>query len=164
MSVMAQTMPPMYLRHARTKAGYASRTAASEAIPYSAETIGRHERGESEIEPEDIVQYAKGYNRPDILTRYCASCPVGCHIMPQVKDREFPLAAIRVANRLRKAAEYAERLDKIADDGQVDAQERRDFEQILTFLREFESTAAEVRLWAYSNGLSGGEIIHAQGI
>ena len=66
-----------YLRDARLQAGYASRDTAAIKLNYSPETIGRHERGDVPVSPDDIIRYAEGYQRPDIMLRYCASCPVG---------------------------------------------------------------------------------------
>ena len=59
------------------RAGFVSRGTASTVVPYSPETIGRHERGDVEMEPEDALVYAECYQSPDILPRYCATCPVG---------------------------------------------------------------------------------------
>ena len=59
MSTAAIKKPPAYLREARVRAGYVSRGTASTAVPFSPETIGRHERGDVDVEPEDIVTYAE---------------------------------------------------------------------------------------------------------
>ena len=55
MSDTATKNAPDYLREARLKAGYASRGTATTKVPYSQETIGRHERGEVLMEPGDAV-------------------------------------------------------------------------------------------------------------
>ena len=57
MAIMVTKKPPAYLREARVKAGYVSRGTASIAVPYSPETIGRHERGEVDLTPADAVVY-----------------------------------------------------------------------------------------------------------
>ena len=51
------------------RAGFVSRGTASTVVPYSPETIGRHERGDVEMEPEDALVYAECYQSPDILPR-----------------------------------------------------------------------------------------------
>ena len=61
--------PPAYLREARMRAGFVSRGTAATVVPYSPETIGRHERGDVEMEPEDALVYAERYQSPDILPR-----------------------------------------------------------------------------------------------
>lgn len=77
MSMITTKKPPEYLREARIRAGYVNRGTAAMVVPYSPETIGRHERGDIEMEPEDAVVYADCYNEPGIMARYCATCPVG---------------------------------------------------------------------------------------
>ena len=66
-AIAATKKPPAYLREARMRAGFVSRGTASTVVPYSPETIGRHERGDVEMEPEDALVYAECYQSPDIL-------------------------------------------------------------------------------------------------
>ena len=53
MPVIAKKRAPEYLRQARLRAGCSSRGTATLKVPYSPETIGRHERGEVPVEPAD---------------------------------------------------------------------------------------------------------------
>ena len=96
MAIMVTKKPPAYLREARVKAGYVSRGTASLAVPYSPETIGRHERGEVDLTPADAVVYAESYKSPDILLRYCATCPVGCKMGWTAADIPLPHATLRI--------------------------------------------------------------------
>ena len=139
-----------YLRDARLQAGYASRDTAAIKLNYSPETIGRHERGDVPVSPDDIIRYAEGYQRPDIMLRYCASCPVGKKTGKRAVDRDLPWAALRVSQRLQKAKEIADKLESIADDGIVDHMERADFDTALAFLRSLEETITDMLLWAMS--------------
>ena len=111
----------------------ASRDTAAIKLNYSPETIGRHERGDVPVSPDDIIRYAEGYQRPDIMLRYCASCPVGKKTGKRAVDRDLPWAALRVSQRLQKAKEIADKLESIADDGIVDHMERADFDTALAF-------------------------------
>lgn len=92
--------PPAYLREARSRAGYANRVAASMAVPFSPETIGRHERGDVEMEPEDVILYSEKYRDPSILVHYCADCPIGKRTGKAVTDRPLPFATLRVSRML----------------------------------------------------------------
>jgi hypothetical protein len=140
---------PAYLREARREAGYASRYTASTGVPYSPETIGRHERGDVSVLPEDMLIYAKSYRRQDILLRYCADCPVGQAIGKKVTDRDLPSATLRLTQRLRRAErEIAETLEVIADDGVVDSGERQSFESSLQVLRELGEAITDLMLYA----------------
>lgn len=55
MPVIAKKRAPEYLRQARLRAGCSSRGTATLKVPYSPETIGRHERGEVPVEPADAL-------------------------------------------------------------------------------------------------------------
>lgn len=102
------------------------------------------------VSPDDIIRYAEGYQRPDIMLRYCASCPVGKKTGKRAVDRDLPWAALRVSQRLQKAKEIADKLESIADDGIVDHMERADFDTALAFLRSLEETITDMLLWAMS--------------
>lgn len=156
MSNQVTSTTPTYLREARLSAGYVSRETASIDLPYSPETIGRHERGEVTPSPDDITQYAQGYNRPDIMLRYCSDCPIGRKTGKTATDRDLPWAALRVSQRLRKAKEIADTLENIADDGIVDSYEREDFDRALEFLRSLEETITDIAIWAMSRDMGKG--------
>ena len=78
------------------RAGYVSRGTASTAVPYSPETIGRHERGDVGLEPMDAVVYADCYQDPALMYRYCSDCPVGQRIGRTATSRTLPFATLRV--------------------------------------------------------------------
>lgn len=159
MSTTAIRQLPAYLREARLKTGCVNRGTAATKVPYSPETIGRHERGEVPVSPEDVVMYAEAYDQPAILLQYCSECLVGCYLHPKPNEREFAWTALKMSNRLKQAVTYAQRLDTIADDNRVDADERVDFNEILTFMFSLESMAADLRLYALQNGIVGLEDI-----
>jgi len=151
MSVAATKSPPDYLREARVRAGFVSRGTASTVVPYSPETIGRHERGDVEMEPMDVVVYAECYRAPSLMYRYCSSCPVGKRIGRTVTSRPLPFATLRVRRLIEDGQAVADRLEKIAFDGQIDATEREDFENALAFLRRLEESISDILLIGLEN-------------
>jgi len=154
MSAKVTKTAPTYLKEARLAAGYPNRGTASTGVPYSPETIGRHERGEIPVLPEDVLVYAKGYGRGDILIRHCAECPIGRVIGRRVTDRELPFATLRLIHQLNKAAKgIAETLEAIAYDGVVDADERPVFNASIESLKELGETIADLVLYAATQGI-----------
>lgn len=153
MSVKAINKAPEYLKEARIKAGYANRDCASMAVPYSPETIGRHERGEVLPSPDDIIRYANSYNSPDILFNYCSECPVGKCTGRTATERPLPLATLRVSRMLEDAKEVADRLEEIAFDGIIDEMEKADFEKALLFLRQLQETISDIMLLGLKKGI-----------
>ena len=142
-----------YLKAARLEMGYTSREAASEVVPYTPESIGRHERGEISIGPEDAIVYANSYGRDDILMRYCARCPIGLVMGRQVLDRDLPMATLRLVRRLRGAAEETVAdLEWMADDGVLDEQDQPKLESALNSLKELSATIEDFILYAATHG------------
>lgn len=152
MSATIKKIPPSYLREARIRAGYANRETASTAVPFSPETIGRHERGDVEMEPEDVMVYAECYKSPDILPRYCATCPVGKATGRTATDRPLPHATLRVSLLLEDGQAVADRLEEIAFDGVISQDERQDFEDVLVFLRKLEESITDIMLIGLGKG------------
>lgn len=144
---------PDYLREARLRAGYASRGTAAMAVPFSQETIGRHERGEVTMEPEDAIIYAKGYNAPELLVHYCADCPVGQCMGKNATERPLPFATLRVSRMIADGRSIADRLEEIAFDGTIDETERADFAKALTYLRTLEETIQDMLLLGCTAGI-----------
>ena len=128
---------------------------ATTVVPYSKEAIGRHERGEVEIEPEDAIVYADSYRDPSILMRYCASCPVGKRIGRTATDRQLPLATLRVRRLIDDAQDVADRLEEIAFDGVIDEAERDDFRKALEFLQQLEASISDIILIGLEDKKSG---------
>lgn len=126
-----------FLETARRAAGYATQAEAAEHVPYARVTIGRHERGEIQLAPGDLLVYAQAYNAPEIMPEYCRTCcPIGRRLMrPAQADADLSLLVTQLGNRLRRISAAAERLADIADDNKVDAAERADFDRIVELMR-----------------------------
>jgi len=116
------------------------------AVPFSPETIGRHERGDVQISPEDAVLYSERYGSKAILVQYCADCPVGRMTGKKATERPLPFATLRVRRMLKEAIGVADTLEEIAFDGVIDDTEREDFAKALAFLRELENTISDMLL------------------
>lgn len=116
------------------------------AVPFSPETIGRHERGDVQISPEDAVLYSERYGSQALLVQYCADCPVGRMTGKQATERPLPFATLRVRRMLKEAITWADTLEEIAFDGVIDETEREDFAKALSFLRELENTISDMLL------------------
>lgn len=148
MSEAAVKRPPGYLREARLRAGYCSRMVASNVVPYSPETIGRHERGDVELGPEDALIYAQIYNSPDILPRYCATCPVGRAMGKTADTLPLPFATLRISRLIEDAQAVADSLERIAFDGKITPDEINEFEKNVQFLRQLAESIENICLIA----------------
>ena len=75
--------------------------------------------------------YAESYKSPDILLRYCATCPVGCKMGWTAADIPLPHATLRIRRLIVEAQAVADRLD---------------FEEALRFLRQLEASINDIIL------------------
>ena len=154
MSTTATKVPPTYLKSARLDAGYANRDTASTVVPFSPETIGRHERGEVALTQEDALVYAKSYNRSEIFVRYCGQCPIGQAMGRRAIERDLPFAAMRFTRRIRETARnIVDKLEAIADDGIVDETERGEFTEMLAMIYDLGETISDILLYAAEQGM-----------
>lgn len=135
-----------YLRKARLEAGYSTITSASLSLHFSPEAVGRHERGEVSITPDDALLYAQIYNNNSILHRYCAECPIGKTLGNTATDRPLALAVLRINHVLVEAQKVADDLEKIAYDGVIDDSEQYDFDQAIEFLKQLKDTISDLLL------------------
>ncbi len=138
-----------YLAQARIQAGYPNRELAESAVHFAASTIGRHERGEAPLQPADILAYAAGYHAPELPMIFCRNvCPIGCSRYEDLQERELSALTLRVSIRLKKAIKQMDRLEEIAEDDRVDANERQEFDRIIEQIRSLREVVDEAELYA----------------
>ena len=150
------TMPNtcMCLREARRAAGYQNFGQAGLATHRSQEVIGRHERGDVALQMTDVIEYAEAYESPVILMAYCGECPIRRELfgIQETHTANISLTALRVSNRLRKAAAHADRLAEILDDGTVDSAEIADLQITLDFLKDINGVWRDLLTACMSEG------------
>lgn len=134
------------LREARRAAGYQNFGQAGLAMHRSQEVIGRHERGDVPLQANDAIEYAEAYGHPEILMAYCGECEIRRALFGKQSQRAYdlPLVALRVSNRLRSAARYADTLAEILDDGNIDSKESGRLEDTLCMLQSIEEVWREL--------------------
>lgn len=153
------TMPNtrMCLREARRAAGYQNFGQAGLATHRSQEVIGRHERGDVPLQMVDAIDYASVYGHPEILMAYCGECQIREALFGkcECQNSSLPLTALRVSNRLRKAAAHADRLAEILDDGEVDSTEIPDLQETLDFLQDVNGVWRDLLTACMERGYAG---------
>lgn len=153
------TMPNtcMCLREARRAAGYQNFGQAGLATHRSQEVIGRHERGDVALQMADVIDYAEVYGSPEILMAFCGECQIRKELFGTSEQRadSLPLTALRVSNRLRKAALHADRLAEILDDGEVDSTEIPGLQETLDFLQDINGVWRDLLTACMTQGIAG---------
>lgn len=146
MATSVQTPTLGWLKSARLDAGFSSRGMAAAAVNYSPETIGRHERGEVPVSPDDALRYSQAYGSPDILLRYCSQCPIGQCSGQKCNDRPLAESAMRLEVMVEDAQSIADQLTRIAFDGIIDPTEQSDFDKAIVFLTSLKATVDDMLL------------------
>jgi len=143
------------LREARKAAGFSNYGQAGVATHRSPEVVGRHERGDIQVQMEDAIEYAEAYDRPEILMAFCDQCTVRERLFGACDCRigNLPLTAIRLSNRLRTAERHAEQLEGILDDGRIDTTDLPILLQTLDYLKGVETIWRELLTICMSHGL-----------
>lgn len=131
---------------------YASREKAAMTVPYSPETIYRHEVGMNKLDPGIVSVYASAYDDPALMLRYCECCAIGNQIYKPLADRDLSSAVLRICNRTKKLPQVADDLADIADDSIIDEKERQRFNQDVEFLCELNAAVGDMLLYALENG------------
>lgn len=145
------------LREARKAAGFANYGQAGIATHRSPEVVGRHERGDVQVQMDDAIQYAEAYNHPEILMSYCEQCAIREKLFGQCECSadNLPLTAVRLSNRLRGARGKAEQLETILDDGRIDLEDVPVLMDTLDYLKSVEHVWRELLTNCFANGIVG---------
>ena len=145
------------LREARKAKGYQNFGQAGLATHRSPEVIGRHERGDVPLQMLDVIEYAEAYDSPNILMAYCGECAIRQELCGEREKsyESLPMTAIRISNRLRRAAAHADRLAEILDDGVVDSTEIAGLQETLDFLQDINGAWRDLLTACMTQGLTG---------
>ena len=134
---------------ARKAAGYTQEHAA-ELLSVSVRSLAEYESG-GRIPPNDVVErMVEVYNAQYLAYQHLkATNALAARIIPAIEERSLMELALRIYNRLRRFArdDSVERLLTIAEDGEIDREERPEFDAILADLREIVRSGLELEVY-----------------
>lgn len=136
-------------KKARRVAGL-TQEAAAERLGISVESVRAYETGQR-IPPNDVVEdMVVCYDYQRLAFQHLHETnTLAAKVVPQLEERTLLETAIRIYNRLRRLEKggAVERLLDIAEDGQIDNEERPEFEEILTELRDLVRFGMELEIF-----------------
>lgn len=136
-------------KKARRVAGL-TQEAAAERLGISVESVRAYETGQR-VPPNDVVEdMVVCYDYQKLAYQHLHETnTLAAKVVPQLEERTLLETAIRIYNRLRRLEKggAVERLLDIAEDGQIDNEERPEFEEILTELRELVRSGMELEIF-----------------
>ena len=145
-------MPEEYrniYKTARRAAGL-TQEAAAEKLGVSVESIRAYEN-DLRIPPNEIVELMcicyNSYHLANLHLR--ATNVLAAKIVPELKERNLLEVAVRIYNRLNRFAKdhKVEQLMEIAEDGRIDEEERKLFDEIMGDLREIVKSGLELEVF-----------------
>ena len=132
----------------REEAGY-TRDGAAELLKFiSADRIEKIENERSLPHPDEILAMANGYKNPSLCNYYCShECPIGQEYVPEVQSKELSQITLEMLASLNSLDKQKNRLIEITVDGQISADERKDFEKIREQLTQISMAIDSLQLW-----------------
>ena len=136
-----------------------TRAQASELIGTISESrLEKLETGKTAIYPEDVVDMARAYKKPELCNYYCThQCRIGIDSVPEVKISSLSEIVLGMLAALNSLDKQKDRLIDITADGIISDDELPDFVSIQKQLDHIDMTVAALKLWV-ANTISEGKI------
>ena len=143
---------------AREQAGY-TRAQASEVIgTISDSRLEKLETGKTTIYPEDVVDMALAYKRPELCNYYCThECRIGKDSVPEVKATSLQEIVLGMLSALNSVDSQKNRLIDITADGEISDDEIEDFVKIQKQLELIDLEVESLKVWV-SQTIADGKI------
>lgn len=122
---------------------------ASEAMQtISEDRLARLETGKITMTPNDVLEMANTYKRPDLCNYYCThECPIGKNTLSEIKPQQLSNIILKMVASLNTVETEKNALIEITSDGQISENELKDFARIQMKLNEISSTVEALKLW-----------------
>lgn len=129
-----------------------SRENAAELLGISPSTLANHELGITKSVPVDtVVMMADLYHAPELKNLYCKNeCPIGRSLPVATEVKTLEGITVRILNNLDadRIRAIKQALLRIAEDGEIDGQERIELDGIVKNLDNLAKSISELRLLA----------------
>ena len=141
---------------AREQAGL-TRAEASEIIGTISESrLEKLETEKTAILPEDVVDMARAYKKPELCNYYCThECRIGNDSVPEVKASSLSEIVLGMLAALNSLDSQKNRLIDITADGVISDDELPDFINIQKQLDQIDMTVESLKLWVASTIADG---------
>ncbi len=145
----------VYFR-AREEAGL-TRAQASEIIGTISESrLEKLETGKLTVYPEDVVDLAAAYKRPELCNYYCThECRIGQTSVPEVTNSSLAEITLGILSSLNTLESQKNRLVEITADGVISDEELPDFVAIQKELDRVDRVLEALKLWVSGTVASG---------
>lgn len=129
--------------------GLQSREAAAELLGMNQTRLARIELGKISPYPEEVLKMAQVYKTPELCNAFCAKeCPLGKQTISELPLDDLDRLMLKVLGSLKGIEELRTRLITLAEDGEIKEDERPEFNDVLSELRDVSQNALTLQLWA----------------
>lgn len=137
-----------YLASASTS-GLQSREGAAELLGINQTRLARIELGKINPYPEEVLKMSQLYKSPELCNSFCAKeCPLGKQTISELPLDDLDRLMLKVLGSLKGIEELRTRLITLAEDGEIKEEERPEFNDVLSELRDVSKNALTLQLWA----------------
>ncbi len=122
---------------------------ASDKMPtISQDRLTRIETNKITITPNDVVEMADAYKRPDLCNFYCShECAIGKRSISEIKPTQLSEIILKMLASLNKVENEKNQLIDITADGNITNEELKDFVRIEKELNDISYTVESLKLW-----------------
>lgn len=132
-----------------TVAGLQSRESAAELLGINQTRLARIELGKIAPYPEEVLKMSQLYMSPELCNSFCSKeCPLGKQTITELPLDDLDRIMLKVLGSLKGIEELRTRLITLAQDGEINDDERPEFNDVLSELRDVSQNALTLQLWA----------------
>lgn len=133
---------------ARKQSNLTQAKASEEMQTISEDRLARLETDKISMTPNDVLEMANAYKRPDLCNYYCThECPIGENTLSEIKPQQLSNIILKMVASLNTVETEKNALIEITSDGQISENELKDFARIQMKLNEISSTVEALKLW-----------------
>jgi len=126
-----------------------TREEASEKMVYiSADRIEKIESEKLYPHPDEVLTMAECYKDATLCNYYCShECPIGQKYVPELKVKDISQITLEILNSLNLLEKKKARFIEITVDGQINEDEKADFDEIRGDLAEIAKEIQTLQVW-----------------
>ncbi len=137
-----------YYTKIRKEANLTQQQASDKMQTISEDRLARIETEKIHITPDDILEMAQAYHKPDLCNYYCThECPIGKKTMQSIHAQELSSIILQMLASLNTIEKEKNELIEITADGKISNNELPSFARIQKELDEISNTVETLKLW-----------------
>lgn len=137
-----------YYTKLRKEANLTQQQASDKMPTISEDRLARIETEKIRVTPDDILEMAQAYHKPDLCNYYCThECAIGKKTMKVIHAKELSAIILQMLASLNTVEKEKNELIEITADGKISNNELPAFARIQKELDEISNTVETLKLW-----------------